>query len=217
VRMPGHVPVCFCCGTVAAQLRLPLVPLVALSEYRVGDRTHRRLRAYKDGPVSESRDRSRAVLVAELARALVDPRSGPVARLDRWEVVTTVPSSARPGGAPAERLVDRVPRLAERHLRLLVRGRGGGHLRAGRDVFDLGPGVDRAGLDGLPILVFDDTTTTGASAQSAAATLRLAGARVVGILVMGRALAPAVGTDRRGSVGTDGPRPEVRETCYTCL
>jgi predicted amidophosphoribosyltransferase len=32
--------------------------------------------------------------------------------------------------------------------------------------------------------------TTGARAQSAAAALRLAGARVVGILVVGRALAP---------------------------
>ena len=52
------------------------------------------------------------------------------------------------------------------------------------------PGVDRAGLAGLPVLVFDDTTTTGAAVQSAAAALRLAGARVVGALVMGRALAP---------------------------
>ena len=40
-----------------------------------------------------------------------------------------------------------------------------------------------------PVLVFDDTTTTGAAAQSAAAALRLAGAHVVGALVMGRALA----------------------------
>ncbi len=204
--MPGHAPVCFCCGTVAGQLRLPLVPLVALAEYRVGDTTHRRLRAYKDGPVAESRDRSQAVLVAELARALAHPRTGPTSRLDPWEVVTTVPSSARPGGAPAERLVDRVPRLGEHHLRLLVRGcGGGGHLRAGRDVFDLAPGVDRAGLAGLPVLVFDDTTTTGASAQSAAATLRLAGARVVGILVMGRALAPAAGAGAHRSDASAGP------------
>ena len=197
----GRGPVCFCCRTVAAQLRLPLVPLVALSEYRVGDRSHRRLRAYKDGPVAEARDRSRNDLVAELARAVAHP-TGSTARLGRWAVVTTVPSTARPGGAPAERLVDRVPGLAECHLRLLVRGRGsGGHLRAGRDVFALAPGVDRAGLTGLPVLVFDDTTTTGASAQSAAATLRLGGARVVGILAMGRALAPVDGSGASADVG----------------
>jgi predicted amidophosphoribosyltransferase len=181
------LPVCFCCRTLAGQLHLPLVPLVALTEYRVGDPTHRRLRAYKDAPVAEDRERCRAELVAELARRCVDLPTA----LGAWTVVTTVPSSTRPGGAPAERLVDGVPQLAERHLRLLVRGRGrGGHLQAGRDVFAPDIGIDRAGLADLSVLVFDDTTTTGASVQSAAATLRLAGARIVGALVMGRALAP---------------------------
>jgi predicted amidophosphoribosyltransferase len=171
---------------VAGQLRLPLVPLLALTEYRVGDATHRRLRAYKDAPVAEARELCRAELVAELARWCGDLSTG----LGAWTVVTTVPSSTRPGGAPAERLVDGVPQLAERHLRLLVRGREcGGHLQAGRNVFTLDVGVDRAGLADLSVLVFDDTTTTGAAAQSAAAALRLAGARVVGALVMGRALA----------------------------
>jgi predicted amidophosphoribosyltransferase len=104
-------------------------------------------------------------------------------------VVATVPSSSRPGVAPVEALAEGVPGLAERHLRLLVRGPGDlGHLAAERTAFVPAPGVDRAGLAGLPVLVFDDTTTTGASVQSAAAALRLAGARVVGALVVGRAL-----------------------------
>jgi predicted amidophosphoribosyltransferase len=186
-RDAGRLPVCFCCRTLAGQLHLPLVPVMALTEYRVGDATHRLLRDYKDAPVAEARERCRVELVAELARRCADPS----ADLGAWTVVTTVPSSTRPGGAPAERLVDGVPRLAERHLRLLVRGRGsGGHLQAGRDVFAPDIGVDRAGLADMSVLVFDDTTTTGASVQSAAAALRLAGARVVGALVMGRALAP---------------------------
>jgi hypothetical protein len=185
-----RLPVCFCCRTVAGQLHLPLVPVVALTEYRVGDATHRRLRAYKDAPVAEARERCRAELVAELARRYDHASTV----LEGWTVVTTVPSSTRPGGSPAERLVDGVPRLAERHLRLLVRGKGrGGHLQAGRDVFTPDVGVDRAGLADLSVLVFDDTTTTGAAVQSAAAALRLAGARVVGALVMGRALAPVRG------------------------
>ena len=109
---------------------------------------------------------------------------------DDLAVLTTVPSSWRPGAAPAERSVDGVPRLASHHLRLLGRGPGpGGHLRADRAAFVLAPGVDRAGLVGLSVPLFDDTTTTGAAVQSAAATLRLAGARVTGALVMGRALA----------------------------
>jgi predicted amidophosphoribosyltransferase len=175
---------------VATQLGLPLVPVVALFEYRVGDRRHHLLRGYKDAPVAEARERGRRHLVAELARWWVDTVDG-ASRLGRWDVVTTVPSSGRPGGAPAERLVDGVPDLARRHLRLLVRGPGGGgHLCAGRDLFVPAPGVDRAGLVGPTVLVFDDTTTTGAAVQSAAAALRLAGARVVGALVMGRALSP---------------------------
>jgi predicted amidophosphoribosyltransferase len=67
---------------------------------------------------------------------------------------------------------------------------------ADRNGFALLPGVDRAGLDGLPVLVFDDSITTGARAQSAAATLRLAGARVVGNLAVGRALARDATDDR---------------------
>ena len=187
---PATAPVCFCCRTVAGQLGLALVPLVALCEYRVGDRTHRRLRAYKDAPVAEVRNRCRSGLVTELAARCADPVDGPTARLGAWAVVTTVPSSRRPGAPPAEGLVDGVPALSRCHLRLLVRGQGtGGHLRARRDRFELAPGVDRAGLADLPVLVFDDTSTTGAAAQSAAAALRLAGAHVVGTLVMGRALA----------------------------
>jgi len=177
-------PLCFCCRTVAAQLRLPLVPLVALTEYRVGDRSHRRFRAYKDAPVSEVRARCRG--------ALVDGHGVP------WHtpgtddpVVTTVPSSHRPGEAPIAGLVDDVPALARQHLPLLVRGPARlGHLQAHREAFAPAPGVDRAGLTDLTVVVIDDTTTTGAAAQSAAAALRLAGARVVGVLVLGRALAP---------------------------
>ena len=192
------IPVCFCCRTVASQLGLPLVPLFALSEYRVGDQGHHRLRAYKDAPVAEVRAWCRGELVAVLARWFARPESGWPTIDGATAVVTAVPSSRRPGPPPAERLIEGVPMLAAHHLRLLARGPGdGGHLQAGRDAFTLAPGVDRAGLAGLSVLVFDDTTTTGAAAQSAAATLRLAGARVSGVLVMGRALAPSNGLGSR--------------------
>jgi orotate phosphoribosyltransferase len=47
--------------------------------------------------------------------------------------------------------------------------------------------------------VFDDSITTGSRAQSAAAALRMAGAQVVGILAVGRAVG-GVPADRRPSV-----------------
>ena len=188
----GLRPVCFCCGLAARQLGLPLVPVVVMADYRVGDADHRRLRGYKDGRTAEVRARYRTELVSYLAAWTAVHGGALVGRTGPWAVVTTVPSTRRPGPSPAEALVDGVPDLADRHLRLLGRGNGAlDHLQAARDGFAPLPGVDRAGLDGLPVLVFDDSVTTGARAQSAAAALRLAGGRVVGILVIGRALAPA--------------------------
>jgi hypothetical protein len=205
----ASAPLCFCCRTVAGQLGLPLVPLVALAEYRTGDPRHRRLRGYKDSPVAEERARHRARLAAELARWADDGTAAGGGRPGGWAVVTTVPSSRRPGPAPVEELVDAVPALAARHLRLLVRGAvASRHLAADRRSFALAPGVDRGGLADLPVLVIDDTTTTGAAAQSAAAALRLAGARVAGIVVLGRALAPVdpttAGARPRRSGASDG-------------
>jgi hypothetical protein len=189
-------PVCFCCRLTAHQLGLPLVPVVVLGDYRIGDADHRRLRGYKDGPSADVRARYRNELVTGLAAWMTVHGRDLVGRTGPWSVVTPVPSTHRLGPAPAESLVEGVPSLAERHLRLLGRGRGVvDHLRASRDGFAPLGGVDRAGLDGLPVLVFDDSITTGARAQSAAATLRLAGARVVGILAIGRALAPLAPAD----------------------
>ena len=190
-------PVCFCCRLTARQLGLPLVPVVVLGEYRVGDPDHRRLRGYKDGPSAQVRGRYRGELVSGLAAWMTVHSQDLVARIGPWSVVTPVPSTRRTGPAPAELLVDGVASLAERHLRLLGRGPGVvDHLLASRDGFAPLGGVDRAGLDGLPVLVFDDSITTGARAQSAAAALRLVGARVVGILAIGRALAPLATVER---------------------
>jgi adenine/guanine phosphoribosyltransferase-like PRPP-binding protein len=190
---PGRFALCFCCATLVGQLRMPLAPVVALVEYRVGDDMHRRLRGYKDAPVSEARD----VLAGELA-ALVEAwlaRDACSRRLrpgSGWDVVATVPSSARPAGAPVDAVVSRVPDLARRHRRLLVRGsQTTGHLRAARRGFAVPPEIDREWLRQRRILVVDDTIITGARAQSAAAALRMAGGRVAGVVVVGRVVSGA--------------------------
>ena len=147
------VAVCFCCRTVAAQLGLPLVSLVALCEYRVGDGTHRHLRGYKDARSSAGRDGYRRrlvtgldVILATAIPALADSSGGQL-------VVTTVPSSHRPGPAPVEALVDGVAVLRSLHLPLLVRGPAHlGHLQAHRRAFRTAPGVGpgRTGRTGRP-------------------------------------------------------------------
>jgi predicted amidophosphoribosyltransferase len=181
---------CFCCTTIVEQLALPLAPVVAMTEYRIGDRMHGLLRGYKDAPSAEARMARRTALatlvelwLASNADAVRDRCSG------GWDLVTTVPSSWRRAGSPADALVEAVPGLAELVQPLLVRGDEPlGHLVASRRGYVVSSGIERRVLHGRRILVFDDTLTTGARAQSAAAALRECGARVAGILVVGRVL-----------------------------
>jgi hypothetical protein len=55
--------------------------------------------------------------------------------------------------------------------------------------------VPKRSLSGQHILILDDTWTTGSNTQSAALTLRQAGAAHVSVLVVGRWLSPAFGNN----------------------
>jgi predicted amidophosphoribosyltransferase len=110
----------------------------------------------------------------------------------RWDLVVGVPSSHRPAGAPVDALLEAVPALVRTHRRLLARGTAStDHLVAARSGFTVtGEGDAGPGPRGGRALVVDDSFTTGARAQSAAAALRVAGIPVAGVLVLGRAVAP---------------------------
>jgi hypothetical protein len=198
---PARFALCFCCDTTVHQLQLPLAPVLAIAEYRTGDGLHRRLRGYKDAPVAEARH----ACTAELARLVRSWLAADPTRLtdrfgSRWDVLATVPSTTRPGVAPTEALVNQVPDLVRGHRRLLERGPEPiDHLLADRRGFEVPPDVDRSWLRTRRVLVFDDSITTGSRAQSAVAALRMAGAQVVGILAVGRAIGGAP-VDRRPSV-----------------
>jgi hypothetical protein len=184
---------------LAGQLGLPLVRLTAVVTYRLGDRTHRLLRGYKDDPVGDSRVAYRGELASLLGAWLASSGAAFATGGGPWTVVTGVPSTCRPGRAPVEDLIEAVPDLAAGHRRLLGRGTGTlDHLVADRSGFAVAAGVERAWLARQRVLVVDDSTVTGARAQSAAAALRLAGAQVAGVLAVGRAL-PASGPKRRAA------------------
>lgn len=75
---------------------------------------------------------------------------------------------------------------------------------------DADPGrFSAAGVDGADVALLDDTWTSGASAQSACAALRLAGARSVAIIVLGRHLRPSAPAEPAGTglAGTGPFRP----------
>jgi hypothetical protein len=99
---------------------------------------------------------------------------------DRLAVVPT--GAGRPGPHPLLRLVSPYLRLPGCALAL----RPG---RQGRDL-DLDRFQVLARPTGASVLLLDDTWVSGASAQSAAAALKLAGARHVAVIVLGRHVNP---------------------------
>jgi hypothetical protein len=104
-----------------------------------------------------------------------------------FELVTTVPSGDRERDErhPLPRIVGEIvgPTRA-RHERLLERS----HLAVPPRTFHREKFRPRRALNGEAVLLIDDTWTTGASAQSAAAALKLAGAGPVAAVVIGRHL-----------------------------
>lgn len=183
---------CFCCATVAAQLGMPLVPVVSMTTYRLGDEMHQTLRRYKDDPSASTRRRAVDRCVAMLAVFVDGHRTGIEAQSGgAWDTVVTVPSSTTPGRSPVDAVVSEVGSLAVAHRHVLVRGPGRlDHLHPSRSGFVVDPRIDRATLGRRRALVVDDSYTTGARAQSAATALRLVGMRVGAILALGRVIAP---------------------------
>jgi predicted amidophosphoribosyltransferase len=104
---------------------------------------------------------------------------------DGFEIVTTVPSSdpVRDEAHPLRWIVgELVASTRSRHERLLTRSRAEAPSRE----FSPSRYLTARSLLGEDVLLIDDTWTTGASAQSAAAALRAAGCGAVGAVVIGR-------------------------------
>ncbi len=133
---------CFCCDALVRQLQMPLVPLVAVAESRIGDGLHRRLRGYKDAPVAEDRASCTRWLATMLEVWLLSGGTPSGTRPGQWDVVATVPSSRRPSGSPVDAVVGAVAPLASRHRSLLTRGSEPDRPPAGR------PSGIRPGSDG---------------------------------------------------------------------
>jgi predicted amidophosphoribosyltransferase len=155
-----------------------------------GEQLHHALAGYKRYPGPSARYLT-AVLAAILWRHLGDHEAclARAAGVAGFDVVTTVPSSdaRRDATHPLHRLVgELVKPVRPRYERLLQRTDT--HViphrfHAERYVAGAGAGV---GVGGGAVLLIDDTWTTGANAQSAAAALKAAGAERVAVLVIGR-------------------------------
>jgi predicted amidophosphoribosyltransferase len=168
---------------------LPHLDGLAPISYSVArEQLHHALASYKRTSGAASRR-----LTVELAAVLwryLEAHEGCLARaahVDAFELVTTVPSGdkARDQHHPLRHIVgELVKPTAARHSRLLSRSDATTNQRE----FDVRKFESTQQLAGESILLIDDTWTTGASAQSAAATLKQAGAGSVAAIVIGRHL-----------------------------
>jgi predicted amidophosphoribosyltransferase len=173
----------------ACTQRQSVLDVVAPISYSVaGEQLHHALASYKrlEGEVAR---RLRAELASVLWRYLAKHERCVARAADTagFELVTTVPSSDRDRDEhhPLHRMVgDLVGPARERYDRLLRRSNHNGSARE----FDPRKYTATRSLDGGSVLLIDDTWTTGANAQSAAAALKQAGAGMVGAIVIGRHL-----------------------------
>jgi predicted amidophosphoribosyltransferase len=167
----------------------PTLDAVAPISYSVArEQLHHALASYKrlNGDVAR---RLQAILAAILWRFLQSHETCVARAADAqpFDLVTTVPSGdpRRDQNHPLRTIVgELVAPTRERHQRLLRRTSTDTEPRLFSETkFEA---VHR--LDGRAILLIDDTWTTGASAQSAAAALKAAGAKRVAAVVIGRHL-----------------------------
>jgi predicted amidophosphoribosyltransferase len=107
------------------------------------------------------------------------------AGVDSFALVTTVPSSARERerGHPLPKLVASLVGPARDRYELVLRR---SEAPAAAHQFSVEKFEPLRDLSGESVLLIDDTWTTGANAQSAAAALKAAGAGAVAALVIGR-------------------------------
>jgi predicted amidophosphoribosyltransferase len=109
------------------------------------------------------------------------------ARADHFELITTVPSGdrARDEHHPLQAIVGEIVAPTRRRYERLLRT---SPATVQPRTFDPEKFSATRPLNGEPVLLIDDTWTTGASAQSAAAALKRAGAGTVAAVVIGRHL-----------------------------
>jgi hypothetical protein len=151
-----------------------------------GEQLHHALASYKRLPDSGARHFALG-LAAVLWRHLGGHERclASAAATDAFTLVTTVPSSQRERADthPLHLLVaDLVGPARDRYDRVLERT----DVPVDPHRFCAEKYSCRHDLGGRPVLLIDDTWTTGANAQSAAAALKVSGAGRVGALVIGR-------------------------------
>ena len=165
-----------------------MADLVAPLVYAIGGtESAATLSMYKNHPVRTQRE-CRAQIVAELLMSAVllhENCFGAVAGVP-VSVRTVIPSlTYRSGVHPLTSIAESIGLVVDSVLVPGSEARCDRNVNAGKFTVDLA-----ADVAGRHVLVIDDVWTTGSNAQSAALTLRRAGAAAVSVLIIGRWLNP---------------------------
>ena len=176
--------VCYPCSRGAAELGGFSVNVIPIAMALAYGQLHDHLKNYKRAYADCVRYRSATILGGLLVTYLKSHHSC----VGEWDIVCSVPSIKHPMDHPLALLLDRVHGLREHHLRVLAPGVEPGSHVYSRSRFTV---HDRSRIEGQRVLLIDDTFTTGASIQSAAAALMDAGAASVVALVIGRYIDPS--------------------------
>ena len=153
-------------------------PVLPISISVHGKGLHRRLRRYKDAIAKAERSEC-SLDLAVLLYLFLERHSDCLDGMP--DVVVTVPS---PGRDALRSVIDRIPNLRDRRVRVL---RAFGSKKERRYEVDEGASERVAGRR---VLRLDDTLTSGRSITAAYSALANAGAKIVGPLVIGRHFYP---------------------------
>ncbi|HYZ67232.1 MAG TPA: amidophosphoribosyltransferase [Mycobacterium sp.] len=190
-------PMCTCliCGTSAIGFEhcwrcrdhrriAGVADIVAPLSYAIsGTESARLLRNYKNHPVRSERERCAEIvaMLLGLGVSLHEPCLGALVGLPVTARVVIPSLTSRPGTHPLSTIAGSLGLLGEAKLLPAVDARCDRTVTA--DKFAVAP---VGAVAGRHILILDDVWTTGSNAQSAAVTLRNAGAAAVSVMVIGR-------------------------------
>jgi predicted amidophosphoribosyltransferase len=183
----SHYARCWSCRESARLVSRPVTTVVPISLYRIGEQLHTVLAGYKRSLDATVRERFGYQIAGIVHRFLWRHRSCiEAATGSQWDTVTIVPSKTeRQGPHPLEQAIRLGKPLAGEYHSLLTGAQTDliGRARSSDNGFAVTENVA-----GRRILLIDDTFTSGATFQSAASTLALAGATVVAGVVIGRVI-----------------------------
>jgi predicted amidophosphoribosyltransferase len=177
---------CWNCTRVHELLSRPCTTVIPISLYCKPSPMRDRLTLYKDD--DEHHRQIYAPLIAAIVERFFHEHGDALTEvIGGWDVITVVPSADREPPHPLGAALEALP---TRHLRpasmLLTRGPGEvDHNKMSDDAF-----LATEDTRGSRVLVLDDVYTTGATAQSAASALQLAGAAVCAVVVVARRVNP---------------------------